>query len=124
MSLKCSEIRILIGNGYNYEVGSSKKVNTLVKELTEFNLPKQSTSWVLNHPWGKRYKSNVPIAKVKAVRLPFVSKSPNDNYIFITEAALYNYGALSLSAHNNTTLAAEIIGDNVEFGQKSQHLGA
>lgn len=106
------------GLAFKYKVDSStKKVNKVVKELTEFHLPKQSTSWILNHPWGKKYQSDVPIAKIEGARLPLLSKSPENQYVLITEASLYQYGAASLSARDNTTLGIDIVGNEVQFEQ-------
>ncbi|MDO6741150.1 glycoside hydrolase family 97 catalytic domain-containing protein [Polaribacter sp. 1_MG-2023] len=84
---------------------------TLKKEQTEFNISNHSKSWVLAHPWGKKYKKDMPISKIKNASLPLLSKSETENYIFITEAGLYNYGSLHLSTKKNDILTAAIVGD-------------
>lgn len=109
------------GLAFKYEVKSAtNKVSKVLQELTEFSLPNGSTSWVLDHPWGKKYKSGVPTEQIKGAktRLPLLSKSPDNRYLFITDASLYNYGALNLTAKNNTTLGVDIVGKEVEFEQK------
>lgn len=104
------------GLAFKYEVDlGANKVRKVVKELTEFNLPKQSVSWILTHPWGKKYEGMVATDKVKGARLPLLSHSPNNQYVFITEASLFRYGAMSLSAINSSTLRADIIGKEVRF---------
>lgn len=89
---------------------------TLKKEHTQFNISENSQSWVLVHPWGKKYKKVAHISQIKNASLPLLSKSEVGKYIFITEAGLYNYGSLHLSANNNGLLSADIVGD-VEFNQ-------
>lgn len=104
------------GLAFKYEVETnSEKVNNIQKEYTEFSLPKQSQTWVLNHPWGKRYQANVPIENVKGARLPLLAKSLSNHYILISEAALYDYGALSVSAIDKSTLSVDIVGKTVQF---------
>ncbi|WP_405603910.1 glycoside hydrolase family 97 catalytic domain-containing protein [Polaribacter sp. Asnod1-A03] len=84
---------------------------TLKTEQTEFRVSKHSKSWVLAHPWGKKYKKDIPISQIKNASLPLLSKSETGSYIFITEAGLYNYGSLHLSTKKKDILTADIVGD-------------
>ncbi|MBU2950899.1 glycoside hydrolase family 97 protein [Tamlana agarivorans] len=95
---------------YEFEIAEKSSL-TLKNELTEFNMANHSKSWVLAHPWGKKYKKNMQVSQIKKVSLPLLSKSEKGHYIFITEAGLYNYGSLHLSANPNGSLSAEIVGD-------------
>lgn len=100
------------GLAFKYEIETVGLPSaTLKKELTEFNISTDSKSWVLTHPWGKKYKKDVALNKVKNASLPLLSKSKNGTYILITEAELYHYDSLHLSANPKGGLSANIIGD-------------
>ena len=99
------------GLAFKYEI-ETKGVTaaTLKKELTEFNIPANSKCWMLNHPWGKKYKMNVTVNEVKNASLPLLSQSENGKYVLITEAALYNYGSLHISVNAKGILEADLVG--------------
>lgn len=100
------------GMAFKYEVNTGTNVSsTLHKERTEFNVPRNSICWVLTHPWGKRYEKDVAVEKVKNASLPLLSKSFAGQYVLITEAELYNYGSLHLTANPNGVLTADIVGE-------------
>lgn len=100
------------GLAFKYEVNTgSLTSSSLKKELTEFKISGDSECWMLNHPWGKKYKAGVSIEKVENASLPLLSKSSQGKYTLITEAELYNYGSLHLTADSIGVLAADIIGD-------------
>jgi alpha-glucosidase len=102
---------------YKIETNGIKSL-TLKKEHTEFNISNNSKSWVLTHPWGKKYKTDVDVSQIKNASLPLLSKSEKGKYTFITEAGLYNYGSLHLSANENGLLSSAIVGNvnlNSEF---------
>jgi len=100
------------GLAFKYKIETEDfKSLTLKKENTEFNISNHSKSWVLSHPWGKKYKKDISIDQIKNASLPLLSKSETGNYIFITEAGLYNYGSLHLSANEKGLLSADIVGD-------------
>ena len=100
------------GLAFKYKIDTEEiKTLTLKKEKTEFNISNNSQSWVLAHPWGKKYKKVENVSKIKNASLPLLSKTENGKYIFITEAGLYNYGSLHLSANKKGLLSADIVGD-------------
>jgi alpha-glucosidase len=100
------------GLAFKYKIDTEEiKTLTLKKEKTEFNISNNSQSWVLAHPWGKKYKKVENVSKIKNASLPLLSKLESGKYIFITEAGLYNYGSLHLSANKNSLLSVNIVGD-------------
>ncbi len=99
------------GLAFKYEIVTTGiAAPTLKKELTEFNIPTNSKCWMLNHPWGKRYKKDVPVFEIENASLPLFSQSENGKYVLITEAELYNYGSLHLSANSKGVLCADLVG--------------
>lgn len=110
-----SELKLIIrlyneGLAFKYE-GVANDLSILEKELTEFNISSDAKSWVLVHPWGKRYKKDIPIQDVKNASLPLLTKQKNGRYILVTEAELYNYGSLHLSTNTNGILSADVVGE-------------
>lgn len=100
------------GLAFKYEIETdAKSALTLKKELTEINIPTGSKCWELVHPWGKRYKTDVPVSKIDNASLPLLSLSENGKYVLITEAELYNYASLHLSANPKGVLCANLAGD-------------
>lgn len=112
-----AELRLKIrlyneGLAFKYEGNTHKKTALkLEKECTGFNIVAGSKCWVLNHPWGKRYQKDVPVNKVNNASLPLLTKTKKGKYVFITEAELYNYGSLHISANANGVLSADLVGD-------------
>jgi len=103
------------GLAFSYQVNTGSFTSaSLKKERTQFNISRDAACWVLNHPWGKKYKTNVPVTEVKNASLPLLSKTKQEKYILITEAALYNYGSLHVTANEKGVLSADIVG-NVKF---------
>ncbi|MDB4198960.1 glycoside hydrolase family 97 protein [Polaribacter sp.] len=106
------------GLAFKYKIATEEITGlTLKKEQTEFSISNHSKSWVLSHPWGKKYKKDMSIPQIKNASLPLLSKSETGNYIFITEAGLYNYGSLHLSTNKKGLLSADIVG-NVNLQSK------
>ncbi|MCT4587635.1 MAG: glycoside hydrolase family 97 protein [Carboxylicivirga sp.] len=106
------------GLAFKYTFCITKPSSFVIKnELTEFKVSEDSKCWVLIHPWGKKYKADVPVKEVENASLPILSKSKKGKYVFITEAELYNYGSLHVTSNDKGVLNANIMGDVSFKGQ-------
>ena len=81
-------------------------------ELTEFNIDLNSDSWSIPSYQPDRYEYNYekkPVYELeKAVHTPLTIILPNKYHISIHEAALYNYGEMSLKLDEWKALKADI----------------
>ncbi|TKG93706.1 hypothetical protein EYV94_15785 [Puteibacter caeruleilacunae] len=101
------------GLAFKYVVKTPEfKGKKQIKEDTQFSVAKDASCWVLDHPWGKKYKTDVAVADVNNASLPLLCNT-QDTYILITEAELYNYGSLHLTANPNGILCADIVGETI-----------
>lgn len=101
------------GFAFRYEVPPQPEMERLVisDELTEFSVDSNSRSWSIPAYQPDRYEYDYvehPVYSLtESVHTPLTIQTPTNNFIAIHEAALYNYGAMTLKV-NNQSLKADI----------------
>jgi Glycoside hydrolase 97. len=102
------------GIGFRYEIlkcGKFKKI-TIEEELTEFNVDQNSLAWWIAAYQVDRYeypyKRDPVFAIDKSVHTPLTIKTIGGHYISIHEAALYDYGGMTIRKYGDT-LRSEIV---------------
>lgn len=99
---------------FRYEIPPQPSFSqlTLKEELTEFNLDPESTVWKIPAYQPDRYEYNyerILLENLKgSVHTPFTALTPNGVYLSIHEAALYNYGSMTLKLGKDEVLKADI----------------
>ena len=97
-----------------YEIPPQPKFQqiSIKDELTEFNVDPNSTAWKIPAYQPDRYEYNYEKTNVHnlehSVHTPLTLKTPNGYYLSIHEAALYNYGSMTVRIGNNYSLKADI----------------
>ncbi len=101
------------GFAFRYEVPAQPEMERLVisDELTEFSVDSNSRSWSIPAYQPDRYEYDYvehPVYSLtESVHTPLTIQTPTNNFIAIHEAALYNYGAMTLKI-NNQSLKTDI----------------
>lgn len=101
------------GVAFRYEVPAQPEMENMVvaDELTEFSVDTNSRSWSIPAYQPDRYEYDYvehPIYSLtESVHTPITIQTPVGHYISIHEAALYNYGSMTLKL-NNSTLKSDI----------------
>lgn len=91
---------------FRYEIPPQPKFQriTIADELTEFNINQNSIAWKIPAYEPDRYEYNYERAAVydlsHAVHTPLTIKVPSGYYLSIHEAALYNYGSMTIKLQN------------------------
>ncbi len=99
---------------FRYEIPAQPKFQriAIADELTEFNVNLNSTAWKIPAYQPDRYEYNYEKSSVydlrKSVHTPLTIKTPNGYYISIHEAALYNYGSMTIKLDQQDKLKADI----------------
>ena len=99
---------------FRYEIPPQPKFSqiTIQDELTEFNLDPNSSAWQIPAYQPDRYEYNYSKAFVheltKSVHTPLTIKTPNGYYLGIHEAALYNYGSMTIKIGGSGILKTDI----------------
>ena len=94
------------GVAFRYEIPPQPKFSqiTIKDELTEFNIDLNSTSWSIPAYQPDRYEYNYSRSMVgnleRAVHTPLTIKTPNGYFLSLHEAALYNYGSMTIKLVN------------------------
>ena len=92
---------------FRYEIPPQPKFQRLsvADELTEFNIDLNSTAWKIPAYEPDRYEYNYEKTQVfdftGPVHTPLTLKVPSGYYLSIHEAALYNYGSMTIKLENN-----------------------
>ena len=92
---------------FRYEIPPQLKFQriTIADELTEFNVNLNSTAWKIPAFEPDRYEYNYEKCNVheltRPVHTPLTIKVPNGYYLSLHEAALYNYGSMTIKLNNN-----------------------
>lgn len=95
------------GVAFRYEIPPQPKFRqiTIADECTEFNIDPNSTAWKIPAYQPDRYEYNYEKTLVnnleKSVHTPLTLRTPNGTYLSIHEAALYNYGSMTIKLNNN-----------------------
>ena len=101
------------GVGFRYEVPPQPEMEQMIvsDELTEFSVDSNSRSWSIPAYQPDRYEYDYvehPVYSLTdSVHTPLTIQTPVGFYVSIHEAALYNYGSMTLKL-NNSSLKADI----------------
>ena len=99
---------------FRYEIPPQPKFSqiTVKDELTEFNVDLNAIAWKIPAYQPDRYEYNYEKAMVydlkNSVHTPLTLKTPNGFYVAIHEAALYNYGSMTVKLGENQNLKTDI----------------
>ena len=99
---------------FRYEIPPQPKFQqiSIKEELTEFNIDPNSTAWQIPAYQPDRYEYNYEKTSVHnfehSVHTPLTIKTPNGYYLAIHEAALYNYGSMTIKLDSKYSLTADI----------------
>lgn len=96
------------GVAFRYEIPPQPKFRqiTIQDELTEFGINPSSVAWKIPAFQPDRYEYNYEKARLgdlrEPVHTPLTIQTPDELFVSIHEAALYNYGSMTLEAKNAT----------------------
>lgn len=99
---------------FRYEIPAQPKFQqiTIADELTEFNLDLNTTAWKIPAYQPDRYEYNYEKSMVydlkNSVHTPLTMRTPNGYYVSLHEAALYNYGSMTIKLGPNNRLKTDI----------------
>lgn len=99
---------------FRYEIPPQPKFRriTIKDELTEFNLDLNTLAWKIPAYQPDRYEYNYEKSAVydlqNSVHTPLTLRTPNGYYLAIHEAALYNYGSMTIKLNAQNILKADI----------------
>ncbi len=102
------------GVAFRYEIPPQPKFQriTIKDELTEFNVDQNSTAWQIPAFQPDRYEYNYEKCSVfeieGSVHTPLTLHTPTGYYLSIHEAALYNYGSMTIKLNNSKALQSDI----------------
>ena len=102
------------GVAFRYEIPPQPKFSqiTIKDELTEFNLNPNTVAWSIPAYQPDRYEYSYTKSAVydlnNSVHTPLTLKTPNEVYLSIHEAALYDYGAMTLKLNERNILKTDI----------------
>lgn len=102
------------GVAFRYEIPPQPKFSqiTIKDELTEFNVDPNTTAWKIPAYQPDRYEYNYEKAMVydlkRSVHTPLTMRTPNGCYLSIHEAALYNYGSMTIKLNSRLALQSDI----------------
>ena len=102
------------GLAFRYEIPPQPKFQklTIADELTEFNIDNNALAWQIPAYQPDRYEYNYtrkPVYELThSVHTPATIELPTGHYLAIHEAALYNYGSMTLRLDQNHALKADI----------------
>ncbi len=101
------------GVAFRYEIPAQPEMENMIvsDELTEFSVDTNSRAWCIPAYQPDRYEYNYEEKSVftlsDSVHTPLTIQTPVGHYISIHEAALYNYGSMTIKM-NNSSLKADI----------------
>ena len=102
------------GVAFRYEIPPQPKFRrlTIADEMTEFNINPNSTAWKIPAYEPDRYEYNYEKSNVHelkhSVHTPLTIKSQLGYYLSLHEAALYNYGSMTIKLNTNSILTSDI----------------
>ncbi len=102
------------GVAFRYEVPPQPKFQriTIKDELTEFNVNLNTTAWKIPAYQPDRYEYNYERTVVyelrDSVHTPLTLRTPNGYYLAIHEAALYDYGSMTIKLNSDHVLSTDI----------------
>ena len=102
------------GVAFRYEIPPQPKFQhvTIKDELTEFNVDLNTTAWQIPAYQPDRYEYNYEKCSVfeisGSVHTPLTLHTPTGYYLSIHEAALYNYGSMTIKLNQSRSLQSDI----------------
>ncbi|MBQ9020214.1 glycoside hydrolase family 97 protein [Candidatus Saccharibacteria bacterium] len=102
------------GLAFRYEFPPQPKFQRLIiaDELTEFNVDSNARAWKIPAYQPDRYEYNYecwPVdTLIHSVHTPLTIATPMGDYISIHEAALYDYGSMTIKLNNRRVLQSDI----------------
>ncbi|MDO4753007.1 MAG: glycoside hydrolase family 97 protein [Candidatus Saccharibacteria bacterium] len=99
---------------FRYEIPPQPKFSQVVikDELTEFNIDLNASVWQIPAYQPDRYEYNYERCTVydlkNSVHTPLTIKTPNGFYLSIHEAALYDYGSMTIKLNHDQILSSDI----------------
>ena len=99
---------------FRYEIPPQPKFRriTIKDELTEFNLDLNTVAWKIPAYQPDRYEYNYEKVSVydlnHSVHTPLTLRTQSGHYLSIHEAALYNYGSMTIKLNENQKLKTDI----------------
>ena len=102
------------GVAFRYEIPPQPKFRqiSIKDELTEFSLDLNTIAWKIPAYQPDRYEYNYERTNVYAlehsVHTPLTLHTPNGYYLSIHEAALYNYGSMTIKLSDQQVLKTDI----------------
>ncbi len=99
---------------FRYEIPPQPKFQqiSIEDELTEFNIDLNSVAWKIPAYQPDRYEYNYERTGaynlLNSVHTPLTIKTPDNYYLSIHEAALYNYGSMTLKLNEKRILKSDI----------------
>ncbi len=102
------------GVAFRYEIPPQPKFRRLaiLDELTEFRVDPHSSAWTIPAYQPDRYEYNYEKCSVyeikKSVHTPLTIQTPNGFFISIHEAALYDYGSMTIKLNEWNALKSDI----------------
>lgn len=99
---------------FRYEIPPQPKFQriTIKDELTEFNIDLNTTAWKIPAYQPDRYEYNYERAAVydlkHSVHTPLTLRTQSGCYLAIHEAALYNYGSMTIKLNDQQILKTDI----------------
>lgn len=102
------------GVAFRYELPPQPKFRriSIQEELTEFNIDLNATAWRIPayrpNRYEYSYEKNTVYHLDNPVHTPLTIKTPNGHYLCIHEAALYNYGSMTLKLNSGKNLSSDI----------------
>ncbi|MBQ8985252.1 glycoside hydrolase family 97 protein [Candidatus Saccharibacteria bacterium] len=102
------------GVAFRYEIPPQPSFSKIIiaEEQTEFNVDLNSIAWQIPAYQPDRYEYNYERTNVydlkKSVHTPLTIKTPNGFYLSIHEAALYDYGSMTIKLNEKDALFSDI----------------
>lgn len=101
------------GIGFRYEVPKQDGLTSvsIMDELTEFNVGRETESWWIPSRMYNRYEylyQNTPVGEVQMVHTPITLRKESGTLLAIHEAALINYSGMSLEQEREGVLEASL----------------
>ncbi|MDO5480192.1 MAG: glycoside hydrolase family 97 protein [Candidatus Saccharibacteria bacterium] len=99
---------------FRYEIPPQPSFSTVTvkDERTEFNIDLNSICWQIPAYQPDRYEYNYERTGIydleNSVHTPLTIKTPNGFYLSLHEAALYNYGSMTIKLNHDKVLSSDI----------------
>jgi len=101
------------GLGFRYEIPGQENIKDFIvmDETTEFNMPFNNKAWWIPAYRPNRYEylySHTLLSKMDTVHTPLTIKTRDGLFLTIHEAALYDYGSMTIARRDTSLLKCDI----------------